>query len=292
MRVTLLHNPTAGDEEHGRDHLLSVLAEAGHEVQYQSVKEDGWETAVREPAELVVVAGGDGTVGKVFKALAGSGRAVTLLPVGTANNIARTLGLPEAADPSELVRGLEDASRRPFDIGQVESDAGEALFVETAGGGIFAEVLVRAERGGEDADGPEKIELGLRLLAEVVEDAEALEWQLDLDGRDLSGELLAVEAMNVRETGPNIPLAPGADPGDGLLDVVMVRPEHRGALAAYIDARRRGRNGDAPRFQVERGRRLALRAAEGVWLHADEQPWDARAAVAKVDRVQLGVLVP
>jgi diacylglycerol kinase (ATP) len=93
VRVTLMHNPTAGDEEHSPEQLTAVLQDAGHEVLYQSVKEDGWPDALGARAELVVVAGGDGTVAKVFKELVGRDLPVALLPLGSANNVARTLGL-------------------------------------------------------------------------------------------------------------------------------------------------------------------------------------------------------
>ena len=53
MRVTLVHNPTAGDEEHGRAWLTEVLEEAGHDVRYQSVDEEGWEAALTGDVQLV-----------------------------------------------------------------------------------------------------------------------------------------------------------------------------------------------------------------------------------------------
>jgi diacylglycerol kinase family enzyme len=66
----------------------------------------------------------------------------------------------------------------------------------------------------------------------------------------VSEELLGLEAMNVRELGPNLPLAPDADPGDGLLDVVLVRSHDRDALAAYVAARLRGEHLPSPALGV------------------------------------------
>ena len=67
MRVTLIHNPKAGDGRLSRDELLTILRVAGHKAVYQSSKEDEWERALKDPGDLVVAAGGDGTVGKVAK---------------------------------------------------------------------------------------------------------------------------------------------------------------------------------------------------------------------------------
>lgn len=259
MRVTLMHNPTAGDERHSRESLVAVLAGAGHDVLYQSIKDERWEETLGEDADLVVVAGGDGTVRKVFKALSGAETPVTLFPVGSANNIARSLGF-EHDDAARLARGWADGERRPYDLGRVELPDGVTAFVESTGGGLFAEVLARAKR--VDKEGRDKVELGLELLRELVEEEPSRHWELELDGIDVSGDLIAVEAMNVRETGPNVLLAPDADPGDGLLDFVLVRDDDRAALVAYIDARLASRPIGTPRLSTRRGRRLVLRPPE------------------------------
>ena len=90
---------------------------------------------------------------------------------------------------------------------------------------------------------------------------------MTLDGTDLSGEYLLVEAMNIPLVGPNVPLAPGADCSDDLLDLVLVTERERSALQEYLRARLGG--AAAPlELPVRRGRRvdapgLALRAARG-----------------------------
>ena len=202
MRVTLVHNPTAGDEQHDRESLTAAIIADGHEVVYQSVKADDWEDALSERADRVVVAGGDGTVRKVFKELAGSSIPVTVIPVGTANNIARTLGF-ETSDAQALVRGWSNAEHRPFDVGEIRSRWGQVAFVEATGGGVLAELLVQAEGGRDD-----KVRHGLELLDGLLERAPTHHWEVDVDGDYIAGEFLAVEVMNVRQTGPQLPLAP------------------------------------------------------------------------------------
>jgi diacylglycerol kinase (ATP) len=72
VRVTLIHNPGAGKQgRNGAGRLVALLSEAGHAVRYQSSKDDGWEQTLEEPADLVAVAGGDGTVSRVARRLAG-----------------------------------------------------------------------------------------------------------------------------------------------------------------------------------------------------------------------------
>jgi diacylglycerol kinase (ATP) len=298
LLVTLIHNPTAGDERHSRESLVAVLSAEGHEVVYQSIEDERWHAALREDVDLVVVAGGDGTVRKAFKELAGTTTPVTVFPVGSANNIARTLGF-EHDDAARLARGWAKANRRPYDLGRVELAGGVAAFVETTGGGIFAEVLARAKQVPDDRDEEDKVDLGLRLLREVAAEAPSLRWELEVDGVDVSSDLVGVEAMNVRETGPNVPLAPDADPSDGLLDFVFVTDEERAGLVAYVDARLRNRPIGTPRLPTRRGRSLLLHPPDKCALRVDDELLaedPARdgiaAARASIDPGRVVVIVP
>jgi diacylglycerol kinase (ATP) len=139
----------------------------------------------------------------------------------------------------------------------------------------------------------------LRLLREAVQDEPARRWELELDGADLSGDLLAVEAMNVRETGPNVLLAPEADPGDGLLDVVLVTAEDRAALVAYLGARIENRPMGTPPLHSRRGRNLIVRPPQSGTLRVDDEVLTENpehegvdAARASIDPARLSVLVP
>jgi diacylglycerol kinase (ATP) len=292
-----MHNPTAGDERHSRESLVAILADEGHEVTYWSVKDECWQQALGEDTDLFVVAGGDGTVRKVFKALSGVRTPVTLFPVGSANNIARTLGF-EHDDAARLARGWAGGTRRSYDLGRVELREGTPAFVESTGGGIFAEVLALAKRR-DDAGTRDKVELGLQLLRDVVEQAPPLRWELRLDGVDLESDLLAIEAMNVRETGPNVLLAPDADPGDGLLDVVLVTEDDRAAFLAYLEGRLENRAIGTPRFSTKRGKKLVLRPPEGCALRVDDEVLaesperdGVDAARMSIDPARLTALVP
>jgi diacylglycerol kinase family enzyme len=290
-----MHNPTAGDERHSKESLIAILAEAGHEVMYQSIDDEDWREALRDETDLVVVVGGDGTVRKVFKELAGKKTPVTLFPVGSANNIARTLGF-EHDDAARLAAGWSKGSLRPYDLGRAELPSGATWFVESMGSGIFAEVLARAKQPNGNPGGRDKVKLGLRLLREVVLEAPRLRFEVELNELDLSTELLAIEGMNVRETGPNVLLAPEADPGDGLLDFVFVKEEDRAALIAYVDARLEDRPTEPLGLHVQRGRRASLRAPEGAPVRVDDEVLADRdeipTASASIDGTQLTVLFP
>lgn len=92
MRIVLIHNPKAGDRKHGKKQLMASLIRSGHQAFYHSIKERGWKKAFKKPVDLIIAAGGDGTVHKTAWQIVDSGIPLAILPLGTANNLARSLG--------------------------------------------------------------------------------------------------------------------------------------------------------------------------------------------------------
>ncbi len=301
MRVTLIHNPGAGRTDHrGKDELVALLEDAGHAVRYQSSKDDDWDEALDAPADLVVAAGGDGTVGRVARRMAGRNVPVAALPAGTANNIARTLGLVDGT-PEELVRGWESARRIRLDIGMAEGPWGKRSFVEGVGVGLFAALLARSDenpRGRKPKKQKGKhaaktVDGALRRLSEQAEDCEVLDIAARLDGKDISGRYLLLEAVNLRYVGPSLFLAPDAEPGDGLLDVVLVGEAERPRLIRYLDRWQDNRERLAV-LPTLRGRKLELEWT-GVPLHIDDKLRPKKSAgpdeVAGMVQVSVGAAV-
>ena len=274
MRVTLVHNPKAGGGEHTADSLLAVLDDAGYEAAYLSAKEKDYAAGLEDPGGLVIVAGGDGTVRQISSHLAGRGIPIGLIPLGTANNISVSLGV--RGDPRTLIAGWASARRRRMDLGVASGPWGETHFIEAVGLGLFPQTMLSVEEmkasAGSDPGRP-RTELirDLRALMRRLRTQRAEELWMTVDGRDVSGRYLMVEVMNTTCIGPNLVLAPGADPADGRLDVVLVTDRERGTLEAYIESRLEGGNG-APRLPVIPARSLEI-AWDGAVIHLDDELW-------------------
>ena len=186
---------------------------------------------------------------------------IAVLPLGTANNISRALG--QANFPFEdLVAGWADAWRQPFDIGLARGPWGTFRFLEGVGAGLLADSMAEIKEGradyirqAKDADSRMAAALGLfhRLLGRMA----AMPFNLSLDGRDHSGEYLLLEVLNFGAAGPNLRLAPHAEPSDGLLDVVLVDEHHRRDLADHLSLSRMDPV-RTPALPVYQGRHVTL----------------------------------
>jgi diacylglycerol kinase (ATP) len=184
MRITLVYNPTAGDGLEA-DALGALLEEAGHKARVVSRKES-WREALAKPADLVVAAGGDGTVRQVAIELAGSDTPMAILPMGTANNVGRTLGL--LGDARLVIQSWSRTEPLPFDLGTVHAPWGEETVVESFGGGAIAALIGSPEKPAESP-----LLLGrqndriLHHFGEILEDEPLRPWGVSVDGARLDG---------------------------------------------------------------------------------------------------------
>src|SRR5262245_50718179 len=234
MKVALIHNPNAGDDKGASaGQLDALIREAGHRPRLVSTQDRSWPDTVARTADLVAVAGGDGTVGEVARRLVGKGVPIAVLPMGTANNISRTLGLHDKS-VLQLIPGWTKARRLHFDAGVATGPWGRAHFIEGVGLGLFAWALPKIRRNRTMASLTErdvKLAYGQQLMREHLERARPMKLAAVLDGKDISGRYLLLEAMNTRYIGPNLFLAPHVAHGAGLLDIVFVDEKDRKKLA-------------------------------------------------------------
>ena len=233
MRISLFYNQGAGEGE-SLDHIRKTLERQGHTVVQVVEDEADLQQLLATPSDLVVVAGGDGTVSAVARLLAGQKTPLAILPTGTANNIARSVGTHSS---------LEDASRRwrtgdpqPFDVGVVAGDWGERRFVEGVGAGFIpAGIRAMDAKPPDERDSTEsKLEQAIETFRAVLSQLRPRSTTLALDGIVTSDEFLLVEVLNIRSIGPNLELTHEASPSDGLLTVVTATEKDREALIDYM----------------------------------------------------------
>lgn len=291
MRVILIHNPGAGgDDQPDGKALQKLIRDAGHDVVYQPGDEDTWTAVLDEPADLVAVAGGDGTVGRVAKRLIGRDMPIAPLPFGTANNISKTLGLT-ALTLKEIIAGWDAARRMAFDAGVANGPWGSRYFIEAFGVGLFARAIPVAEENKtlarlKDADA--KVAYAQKMLRDRLVRCAPHDLQLTLDGRDISGRYVLFEAMNMEFVGPNLYLAPDIRPCDGCLDVVLVTTAERDELKSSLED---WKDGDLvhPELPRYRARKIELEW-NGYEVHFDDEAWPGdREKPPKLTHIEISV---
>ncbi|EYB69647.1 diacylglycerol kinase catalytic subunit [Deinococcus phoenicis] len=291
--ATLIFNARAGSSRRASpDLLVEALAQQGYRPVYRATEDEAdLAAALGHARGTVFVAGGDGTVRAAALHLAGRADVrLGILPMGTANNIARTLGVE--GDPLDVIARYANAGTRALDLGRIQAPWGEDLFLEACGCGAFAEVL--------DEYDPEGSKSPLRAVSAVATTFakfEPLPLALTLDGEvqpEVSSTL--VEVMNIKATGPGLRLATTADPFDGQLNVIQVNAEGRGGLLSYLAALAQDRFEDLPSVLNDPVRRLQIPYL-GQVFHVDGEIRAAQPGVSGVVQVEvwagaLPVLVP
>jgi diacylglycerol kinase (ATP) len=289
MQVMIVHSPSAGDSTHGRDWLVHTAQAYGHQVQYFEVDDKRWRLA-QGGAELIAVAGGDGTVGKVARSIAGGSALLTIIPLGTANNVATKLSLVGRSLES-LISGWAQGRRCLFDIGVASGRWGSVRFVESVGVGLLADTIAEIDTGSATyvndlSHGKARIDAAFELLREHLKTCKPSPVKLVIDDADVSGEYLMVEVMNFGAAGPNLHLSPDAEPGDGLLDVVLIGEPERAELLRRLP----GADDLASAFRtlpVHTGKHVSMRCEHGV-MHVDDRLCRLGSPETGVD-VQMGI---
>ena len=293
MKISLIHNEDAGSA--GSDEALRHEMEAaGHEVLEVHVPAPGVGKLIDARAELIVIAGGDGTVRRVATELVGHATPIALLPAGTANNISMSLGLDVSTE--KLIAGWNGARRLQLDLGVATGPWGERRFMESVGMGFVASGITVMQRDPPEAavvEGAEaKIVAALERFRLLLDAMVPQTCELSLDGVRENSDFLLVEALNVCAVGPRLLFSPEADPTDGLFDVVTVSEHERSELDRYLHARLTGRPA-----RLDLTRRRARHIELNGWhsLHIDDEVHavGTTASVSlRVEPAALTVLVP
>ncbi|QIG38263.1 diacylglycerol kinase [Microbacterium sp. 4R-513] len=279
MNVTLLVNPAARSgastgaatdaAERLRAHGVQTTVVSGGSA---SESRALLHTAIQLGTDAVVVAGGDGTVGLAVQELAGTGVPLGIVPSGTGNDFAGALGLREL-EVEGAAALIAAGTTRTLDVARItRGDGSTQHFASVLASGFDSKVNDRANamswpRGESRYTMAIALEfLRLRGIPFLVELRLA-----DGSTERIDGDLVMATVGNTSMYGGGIPICPDADPGDGLLDVTLVRPSGRLRLARLIPRFYRGTHTTAAEVLVRRVTSISL-ASPGVTAYADGDP--------------------
>ncbi|RZK39432.1 MAG: diacylglycerol kinase [Pedobacter sp.] len=237
--VHLVYNPGAGpDDEDLTEEIAAVIRTHGFNCVHPSVEKKLLKD-IDPQTEFIAVAGGDGTVKKVMLKMLNKKlkhkRPLAILPHGTANNVANSLGIPE--NMFDNVSSWSDRKLKRFDVGQADLMGETRYFVEGLGFGLFPKLIkVLSERSLPEIDTPEdEFEMALEELSALTQKYKAVPLKLWINNDVIEEDCILLEVMNISSLGPRLALSPKADPSDGLLDVIIVTEKQRPLLLKYFE---------------------------------------------------------
>lgn len=279
MNVTMLVNPAARSGAHTG--AATAAADRLRELGVRTTIVSGGSapessallrTALDLGTDAVVVAGGDGTVSLAVQVLAHTGVPLGIVPSGTGNDFAAALGLHEL-DAVAAADLIADGTPRALDLARItRADGSTQHFASVLASGFDSKVNDRANamtwpRGGSRYTIAIALEflrlrgipfaVGLRLADGTTE--------------RIDGDLVMATVGNTRMYGGGIPICPDADPGDGLLDVTLVRPAGRLRLARLLPRVYGGTHTTVAEVLTRRVTSVSL-ASPGVTAYADGDP--------------------
>ena len=222
-KVVAVVNPAAG-RSHGARMRPLVVAELGRIYPGLTVletKAPGHATEIVRSAraDLVIAVGGDGTVREAAAGMVGKDAVLGVVPIGSGNDLMKTLGVPRDALAACAV--LREGRDRRVDVGHVTAggdDVQELHFANAAGFGFDAAVVAEAKKSARLRGLP----LYLAAVFRTVRDYQCPLVRITIAGHTWEQRVLMVAAANGRIYGGGMKIAPEAQPDDGQLDICVI----------------------------------------------------------------------
>lgn len=270
-RALVLVNPVASraTPDAMLNSALHPLRDRGWSIALRHTAGPGTATALTCEAvaagfQMVVAAGGDGTVNEVVQGLVSTETFLGVLPLGMVNIWATEIGLPR--DVHEAVRVLAEGEVRTVDVGVVDWSEKRRYFLLMAGIGFDAAVVRRTDPRLKRLVGPLAY-IWNGLLTALGNCGGTVE--IDLPGETLRREALLVLAGNTRRYAGRISVTPMADADDGLLDLCLFSGRGVGRAALYAAELVRGSHLRDSGVTYRIANRIAVRAKPPLPVQVD-----------------------
>ncbi len=250
----LIVNPKSRQGAAAVDRVRAALAAAEVPVREAECRDGPGMTAlIRDAASSmgsVIVGGGDGTLNAALPGLVETGLPLGILPLGTANDLARTLAIP--ADPEGAARVIADGHRRRVDVGQ----ANDRLFFNVASLGFGVDLTRALTHDAKKRWGVLGYAVaGLRALRRM----RSFTVEIEQDGTVQRGRTIYLAVGNGRHYGGGMTVSETAAIDDGRLNVYSLETRSSWRLLALLPAMREGRHGRWREVRTLSGRDITVR---------------------------------
>ncbi|MED4990618.1 diacylglycerol kinase [Parageobacillus toebii] len=272
-RARIIYNPTSGREIF-KKHLPDVLVKlekAGYETSCHATEGAGDATeaarkAVEREFDLVVAAGGDGTINEVVNGIADQDYRPKLgiIPVGTTNDFARAIGVPRSIEGACDI--IANGEAVPIDIGSVTNEGKTRYFINIAGGGRLTELTYEV---------PSKLKTMLGQLAyylkgiEMLPSIKATEARIEYDGKMFEGEIMLFLVSLTNSVGGFEKLAPDSSLNDGMFDLIILKKTNLAEFIRLVTLAARGEHINDPHLIYTKANRIKVTSPNNMQLNLD-----------------------
>ncbi|MBD1382385.1 diacylglycerol kinase [Metabacillus arenae] len=269
-KARIIYNPTSGRELFRR-HLPEVLAKfevAGYETSCHATTCEGdaikaAKLACERQYDLIIAAGGDGTINEVVNGIAEMEYRpkVAVVPVGTTNDFARAIGIPRE-DVLRAVDTILEGEARAIDIGRVN----DQYFVNIAGGGRLTELTYEV---------PSKLKTVMGQLAYYLKGIEMLpsirptEVEIEYDGKLFQGEIMMFLVSLTNSVGGFEKLAPDSSLNDGMFDLLILKKANIAEFIKVASMAMRGEHINDEHIIYTKANRVKINSQAKMQLNLD-----------------------
>lgn len=243
--------------------------------------------ACQNGAELVIAAGGDGTISQVANGVIGSGKSFAVIPCGTGNDLCRTLGL--GASIPDALKAIRHRRIVQMDIAHYRTNRQEGYFLNVAGMGFDASVADRINRGMRMLTGTSAY---LAAVVATLGKFRAQNIGFTLDGRRTEKRVMLSAIANAQCYGGGMKIAPVASITDGLLDVVMVGEIGKSAFLRAFPRVFKGTHLSHPAVSHYRAKRIRLEPSETAPFLVDGELVSCAWVEIEIQPNKLPIIVP
>ena len=268
MKTFVICNPAAGGKGDREAIAETLKGRLGAVVRMTKRKGDAARlarSAIKKGFDYIIAAGGDGTLNEVINGIANAGKVqIGLLPLGTGNDFARTLKLPSTIEDNIDI--LISQRTTAIDLVRIKSDRVRYLVNVSAGGfsGLVNEKLTPEVK---DTWGPLAY---VRSAAAALPEMHAYRANIVIDGAErLSIDLHNVIIANGRFVAGGLPVAPEADPRDGVFDVILIRKCSKPEMVFLAAQMLLGKHLSSDAIIWRRAARISIRSRPKMWFNAD-----------------------
>ncbi|BAU41654.1 lipid kinase [Leptolyngbya sp. O-77] len=236
----------------------------------------------RDELDLVIIGGGDGTLNRVVDVLVETQLPLGILPLGTANDLARTLGLPQSVP--DACRAIAQGKRRSIDLGWVNGK----YFFNVASLGLSVKITRRLSQGMKQRWG---------ILAYAISAVQALTQlhpfraEIRVDGETIAVKTLQIAVGNGRYYGGGMAIAEDAAIDDQRLDLYSLEVKHLWQFIPLLWKMRRGQQTSLPWVRGLHGQEIEIYTREPHAINTDGEITTATPATFRVIPQALTVLV-